>query len=215
MTLGSAGGEGTRGSRRKAAADDAGVTTEGSVDPNKRTDSALIAVVKQFSKRLAPPPPPPPKPPKPVETVKPPKPPEPVETVKPPKPPKPPEPVEPVKPPEPPKPPDPPKLPPKPKVPKPGFSVTGTIVIGEYSGLAWVMRKGKEKAFWVGETIDGYKIERVFDGKVELSREGATFSLEVPKPGAAAAAAAKAKATKADKAKAKRKRPRRRGRKTR
>ena len=149
--------------------DDAGSNV--AADPNQMVDSPLIAVVKRYSKRIAPPPPTPkrepvkPKPPKP-EPVK----------IKPPKP----EPVK-IKPPDP--------EPVKPKVPKPDFALTGTIVIGENYGGAYVKRNGKPVAetFWVGDMIGRYKVVRVMHGKVDVTAEGETFTVSVPKPAPPAA----------------------------
>ena len=139
-------------------------------DPNDKSDSLLVAVVKNFSERIAPPKPQPkPKPPKPQPKPKP----------------KPPEP-KPAPPPPPPKP-EPPKPkpePPKPKVPKPDFALTGTIVIGPQQGGAWLVEKGNSEArgFWVGDMIGKYKLIRVTDGQIEVARDGETFTVAVPQP---------------------------------
>ena len=155
---------------------DGGLADEGDTgqipDPNDKTDSLLVAVVKSFSERIAPPKPKA----KPIVKAKP-----ILPVVKPP--PKPPVVKTPPKPPEV-KPTPPPPPPPKPKVPKPDFALTGTIVIGPDQGGAWVIEKGKPKArgFWIGEMIGMFKLTGVTDGQIEVAREGETFTVVVPRP---------------------------------
>lgn len=70
------------------------------------------------------------------------------------------------------------------KPPGPNFTLTGTLVIGPENGLAWfkLPKESKYKAFFVGETIDKYKLASVNNGSVVLIRQGFEYSLDVPKP---------------------------------
>lgn len=133
-----------------------------------QSDSALVAMARRYSQRLAAPPAPKPIPKAAAAKPAPPEP-KPVVAAKPaPKPP-PPKRVE----------------PPEPKKPaNPSFAVEGTLVMGVGGGMAYVKLPGKSQGqmFAVGETIDKYKLVRVEDGVITVMREGFDFKVEVPRP---------------------------------
>ena len=78
-----------------------------------------------------------------------------------------------------------PKPKPKPKlIPKPFFIPEATMAIGEHHGLVWIKlgKPPQSKPYYTGEVIGNYKIIKIGDGFINLEREGATFTLNVPKP---------------------------------
>ena len=176
------GGEPQAGENQgKALATDPG-KKDGDADSEayQRADSPLVAMARQYSLRLNPPPPP--KPPEPQPKPDPPRP-KPPDLEPKPQPPEPkPQPPEPA--PKPPEPPPEPKEPEKVKPPGPTFQVQATMIIGPVEGYAWPRLPGRKEPNMVsvGDELDHYQIIRIADGYVELDREGFSYKLEVPKP---------------------------------
>ena len=69
-----------------------------------------------------------------------------------------------------------------------GYQLTMTAV-GNPS-MAMIVRNGKSKLLSVGETIDGFRLEKVYTDRVELSRDGTEYWLSMKKKGTSAYRAA-------------------------
>ena len=65
----------------------------------------------------------------------------------------------------------------------PNFTLQGTIIMGPDDGVALLNlpNEKKDKAFFVGETIEKYTLTKVGDGKVVLTRDGYEYPLVVAK----------------------------------
>jgi len=70
------------------------------------------------------------------------------------------------------------------KPPGPKFVLEGTLIVGESPGEAWIKvpKVKAAKPYTAGQMVKEYKIIRIGDGVVELSRDGFEYSIEVPRP---------------------------------
>jgi type II secretory pathway component PulC len=128
-------------------------------DGDKKLDSPIVAMARQYSKHLE-------------------------DGGKPKPPTKQPGPIAKAPPTEPPKPapaPQPVVSKPKPTV---NFSLKATLLIGNDDGLAWVLLPGKSEpqAFAKGEKIEQYKITQIKHGQIVVERDGVSQTLKVPEP---------------------------------
>jgi len=73
--------------------------------------------------------------------------------------------------------------PPIPPPPPPKFQVKATLIVGG-RGLAWIQIPGQSKPdiYFIEEEVDQYQISEIYDGFINVVRQGHTFKVEVPKP---------------------------------
>jgi len=74
-------------------------------------------------------------------------------------------------------------LPPPPPPPPPEFLVKATLIVGR-KGMAWIQLTGQTKPeiYFLGEDVAQYTISEIYDGYINVKRQGHTFKLEVPAP---------------------------------
>lgn len=70
-----------------------------------------------------------------------------------------------------------------PPPPKPTFLLKATLIVGR-KGMAWIQLAGQTKPeiYFLGEDVALYKIIEIYDGFINVMRQGHTFKLEVPEP---------------------------------
>ena len=74
-------------------------------------------------------------------------------------------------------------LPPVPDPDPPEFIVKATLIVGR-KGMAWIQLKGQTKPeiYFLKEEVGKYTISDIYDGFINVMRQGHKFKVEVPKP---------------------------------